>query len=515
MNPPYQLLLDIWEGNPDLDVAALKAAGVVGLIVRLNSMNGGHHMDERFTQNWELAKQFAVQSIYFVYNPWKNGRDNYDWLMAHLPADYGRRRLFPDIEVRYSGYAPATYAAETKKFMALTRANFPATRYSGGGFLDILTPWPTDEDYWWAAYSTSLTECRNWNAYQNILAVLDYDRFTQLCPGKARMWQASANGSILPGFGNHAVDTNIFPGTLADLHAWFNLDNGSEETMTWTNNAIGLYTKTAGWTNPDFNFIVGYAGGDWSKQGDALVLEPNPNLKPIEEQAHAEGKPCLMLWDFDVDYYRRQQYDAKDSTWPGEALDYPFQRLKAALANRNPDGLIVRVLNRKNVDGGDEDMFYVAFAAGKFVDRANKWLYQNKGLDKWTFVLTNDDFIHTDGKQENFNTWLKNWWLGIEQPAVRPLASGAWPQAADKIKAIPPSLGWKFWDHYQGTPHMMLYNGTDADCRAFLGYGVEPPVEPPAEPPTQPVDLTPVLDQLTEIRADIAALTQRINAIYK
>ncbi len=268
---------------------------------------------------------------------------------------------------------------------------------------------------------------------------------------KYRLWQAGTPAYGLEmGMESKDIDFDVFDGSEADLRAWCSLAPGDDSDdggsgMDWTKNAVGLYTKAAGWTNPAVDFIAGYAGGDWSWKNGELVLEPNPALKPIEEQAHKEGKPFLALWDFDVDYYRRQQYDASESSWPKETIDYPYQRFIAALQNRAVDGLIVRVMNRKNVDGGEEDPAYVAFAAQKFVERANKWLYTNKGMDKWTFVLTNDDFMRYQGKQENFYAWLKNWYVGIEQEAVRPLKSGAWPQDTDKIKAIPPSLGWKFW----------------------------------------------------------------------
>ena len=36
------------------------------------------------------------------------------------------------------------------------------------------------------------------------------------------MWQASGDGSRLPGFNKHAVDTSIFPGTTENLISWFN-----------------------------------------------------------------------------------------------------------------------------------------------------------------------------------------------------------------------------------------------------------------------------------------------------
>lgn len=224
MNQPYQILLDIWEGNPDLDAETLKAHGVVGLIVRLNDMNGGHHMDERFEQNWALAKQFPVQTIYFVYNPWKNGQANYDWLKAHLPANYGQRRLMVDIEVNYPGYSPKIYAIEVERFKTLVNLRFPMAIYTGHWFLSCLSRWPVDVDYWWAAYPYALKQCTTWAQYKQALEGVGFELFTRPAPAPARLWQCSGDGVRLEGFGRHAVDVNVFPGTLDELKAWMGIE---------------------------------------------------------------------------------------------------------------------------------------------------------------------------------------------------------------------------------------------------------------------------------------------------
>ena len=54
------------------------------MITRLNDINGGHHKDENFDKQWKQA-QYFLRAPYFVYNPWVNGKGNYDWLMANLP----------------------------------------------------------------------------------------------------------------------------------------------------------------------------------------------------------------------------------------------------------------------------------------------------------------------------------------------------------------------------------------------------------------------------------------------
>ena len=104
MKQPYQLLLDVWEGRPNIDWDVMDANDVAGAIVRLNNMSGGHHMDENFPEMWELlGDRGKARAPYFVFNPWVSGKANFDWLMAHTP--WGGRH-FIDIEVRKDRVAP-------------------------------------------------------------------------------------------------------------------------------------------------------------------------------------------------------------------------------------------------------------------------------------------------------------------------------------------------------------------------------------------------------------------------
>lgn len=58
MRQPYQLGIDTWEGQLELDEAVLKANGVKFIFVRLNDINGGHHKDENFDKQWGEAAGF-------------------------------------------------------------------------------------------------------------------------------------------------------------------------------------------------------------------------------------------------------------------------------------------------------------------------------------------------------------------------------------------------------------------------------------------------------------------------
>jgi GH25 family lysozyme M1 (1,4-beta-N-acetylmuramidase) len=219
----YLLLVDTYESET-IDEAALKANNVSGMIIRLNHIAGGHHPDETFTTQWtETGNAGLLRVPYFVYNPWVNGQANYDWLVKHMPYEAGA--VMMDIEVVYSGYSPATYAAEVAKFCQLVGARWNYMIYTGEGFLDLLSSWPTDADYWWAQYPNSLypstAQKWTWDQVRTKVNALDGPNNAAKIPGRLKMWQASGDRLILPGSAK-PIDVNVFPGTYEQLKAWIN-----------------------------------------------------------------------------------------------------------------------------------------------------------------------------------------------------------------------------------------------------------------------------------------------------
>lgn len=216
----YCLLVDIWEGQRSVDFAALKANGVAGVVIRLNDMGGGHHMDLAFAEHWQGAADAGLlRAPYFVYNPWVNGQANYDWLLAHMPAD--AKAVMVDVEVVYSGYSEATYAAEVQKFMDLVKKRWTAAIYTAEWFLPYLKYWPSG-DYWWAQYPYALYVYGNytWDWLRAQLSGMSGPSNAARCPGTLRMWQCSGDKLILPGSPS-PMDVNVFYGTYADLVLWF------------------------------------------------------------------------------------------------------------------------------------------------------------------------------------------------------------------------------------------------------------------------------------------------------
>jgi GH25 family lysozyme M1 (1,4-beta-N-acetylmuramidase) len=219
----YLLLVDTYESET-IDETALKTNNVSGMIIRLNHIEGGHHLDTNFTTQWsETGSAGLLRVPYFVYNPWVDGQKNYDWLVKHMPLEAGA--VMVDIEVTYYGYSPATYAAEVARFFQLAGPRWNYMIYTGEGFLNLLSSWPTDADYWWAQYPNSLyppgPQKWTWDQVRAQVNTLNGPYNAAKIPGRLKMWQVSGDRLILPG-SSKPIDVNVFPGTYNELKTWIN-----------------------------------------------------------------------------------------------------------------------------------------------------------------------------------------------------------------------------------------------------------------------------------------------------
>ncbi len=220
MKPNTCLVVDVWEGQLQIDEAVLKAGGVAGMGIRLNDMNGGHHMDTNFVKQWDEAKNF-VRFPYFVYNPWVDGAANYAWLAAHVPSEV--LALAVDIEVRKTGYPASTYAIEVGKFLDLCKPHWRVIIYTGQWFLPYLSSWPKTVDYWWAQYpdhKTYFGGAKTWQDVKARLDKLDKPFNVKYVPGNLKLWQFSGDMLVLPG-NSRPIDVNLFYGTEQELAAYF------------------------------------------------------------------------------------------------------------------------------------------------------------------------------------------------------------------------------------------------------------------------------------------------------
>jgi len=216
MNPI--LLVDTWEDGGEIDEAYLFANGVSGMIVRLNDIDGGHHMDAGFAAQWEQARSFPVRIPYFVFNPWVSGHRNYDWLVANMPSE--ARAVMLDIEVAYSGITPDQYAAEVETFCSLVNLQWNSMIYTGEWFLPYLSTWPKSAGYWWAQYPfalyPSVKQPLSWGKLRDKLAAFSLPANASKVPGQLRMWQFTADRYIMDGC-TRAMDVNAWLGTMDEL----------------------------------------------------------------------------------------------------------------------------------------------------------------------------------------------------------------------------------------------------------------------------------------------------------
>lgn len=218
----YQIVYDIWEGNPTIDIGILKENSIAGFILRLNSMSGGHHMDEQFWANYKKLQNDFLTMLYFVYNPWVDDKANYTWLKDHFPGDI-TLKFCADIEVKYAEYNPDKYADAVEGFIKRVQdGGYDPMAYTGGWFLNCLSRWPKI-DYHWARYPYSIDRNpgKTFDELRSRIASLKWepDAGTK-APGPVKLWQISDKW-ILPGTPDHAIDVNLFNGTYDELKAWW------------------------------------------------------------------------------------------------------------------------------------------------------------------------------------------------------------------------------------------------------------------------------------------------------
>ena len=220
----YLLLVDTYEEERQINEQTLIANNIVGMIIRLNNMEGGHHMDANFIVQWAEAGNAGLLRIpYFVYNPWVDGQENYDWLVRHMPFE--AKAVMVDIEVSKPGYSPSTYATEVARFCQIVGTRWNFMIYTGENYLSLLSSWPTNADYWWAQYPNALypqvPENRTWAQVRAQIDGFAGPFNAEKIPGRFKMWQASGDKLILPG-SPKPIDVDVFPGTLGELRTWVN-----------------------------------------------------------------------------------------------------------------------------------------------------------------------------------------------------------------------------------------------------------------------------------------------------
>lgn len=298
------------------------------------------------------------------------------------------------------------------------------------------------------------------------------------------------------------------PETWSALAKSNQIDSGTEVPVAdYSTHAIGLYTKTATWTNQAFHFIIGHAGEGYG--------EPNPQLKPIEERALGFGRTFGALWDFNARYYSENQYMGDDAHWPPLAQDWPYQMFVRALTSRDVKFVVVRVLTETAANGKAEDPRYLAYAARRFLNRVRDWLAANKPGVKLV-LATSHEWISKNAP--DMLNWAFEYPSMVVQPAITPLVD-SYPQAADRVKFyISTRPTCEFWWYYDTSSIdlVLFYLGAGTPEQFAAWLGIDAPEDPGAENPgTGEEEKDPLETRVDVLEAAILAQAKEIAALQQ
>ena len=125
---------------------------------------------------------------------------------------------------------PANYAKQLDCTIRQLQYKNLTSIYTGQGYLDLCTSWPTSIDsYWWSAYPLSLYPSPakeiTWDQLKTMIDSTSWCWNEKYSPAFVKLWQASGDRLLVPGSSGHAIDLNIFRGTLDELKIWFGVSN--------------------------------------------------------------------------------------------------------------------------------------------------------------------------------------------------------------------------------------------------------------------------------------------------
>jgi hypothetical protein len=450
VKPNTCLVVDVWEGQLEIDEAVLKSNGVAGMGIRLNDMNGGHHLDTNFLKQWGEAANF-VRFPYFVYNPWVDGAANFAWLAAYAPVE--ALVVAVDIEVRKTGYPATTYAAELAKFLELCKSRWKMIIYSAQWFLPYLAFWPKT-DYWWAQYPDNekyFGGVKTWDDLKKRLDKLDKPFNDGTVPGTLKMWQFSGDYLRLPG-STKLIDVNLFFGTEQDLADYFG--TGPVVVPPPTQRA-GLYVFSG------LNYYPRPGGGPLTlpmsrqrKLGDNMARIPWQPLKQLLFKLNSSNQAAVDLI-VSADWGPSKGRDGDvikwiGLLWPGrnvvkieEVLD-GWGRVEGA-------GLFVNTLEKQDAHDTVE--------SGPVLDMSSSDVSSLS-------VFDNPELVHMVYDYHRANGWGER-----NKPVYVPILGGSWWVEMDKLVSVDEMLPKIVKIRAFPRLNVRADAGTDAPVVGYKYYG--------------------------------------------
>jgi uncharacterized protein YvpB len=224
----YGIVLDVYEGSYESDEAEFARGNVIGLIIRINDIADKMRLDTNFIKQWNESKSFNPVP-YFNYDPTVSAMENFGFLFQHMPKCPA---VAIDTETRNSALTPEAYGIQYWKFIDMCKLFWKVIIYTGAGFLDAITPWRTDVDYWWAQYPSSMYPSQRMSiSWVQLKALMD--ALPDMPPnlgsfkGPIKLWQVSGDRLIVPGT-TRAMDISKFLGNKSDYAKWLGYDTMNE-----------------------------------------------------------------------------------------------------------------------------------------------------------------------------------------------------------------------------------------------------------------------------------------------
>jgi lysozyme len=202
--PVHGVDVSKWQG--DIDWPRVRASGASFAFIK--ATEGGDHLDERFSENWQAARAAGVpRGAYHFFFFCRTGAEQAAWFIRNVPKERGALPPVLDMEWNHKSRTcpvrpdPASVRAEMGAFLAIV------ARHYGQRPIVYTTP-----DFYRDNGLAGMTSATFW-----LRSVAGHPR--EVYPGQDwSFWQYTGTGAV-PGITGPA-DINTFAGSETAWQAW-------------------------------------------------------------------------------------------------------------------------------------------------------------------------------------------------------------------------------------------------------------------------------------------------------
>jgi lysozyme len=198
--------IDVSKYQGDIDWSAVRDSGVK--FAWIKATEGGDNADEKFAQNWQMAKQAGVPRGAYHFAYWcRTGEEQASWFIAHVPNDPDA--LPPVLDLEWNGQSKTCpWHPSRQQALATIRTILTAMERAYGKKPVIYTSIDFHRD----VLAGEFMDYPLWvRSVKDFPAVKYGNRYWHF-------WQHTAQGHV-PGIRGY-VDRNAFRGSVKDWQAW-------------------------------------------------------------------------------------------------------------------------------------------------------------------------------------------------------------------------------------------------------------------------------------------------------